>query len=134
MAETLPLLRTYLIGKTGITTAFGSSLTRIYVDRIDPKITTAYPFAIIRDISGGPDYAHDGAMPGTSFVQVDVYSDAQGTADSGRAAIEAEMSAYKGAMGAIAVGSCFVTNKRGSFDPDSRVFSRSLDLEIGQNG
>ena len=134
MAETLPLLRTYLISKAGIKAAFGSTLTRIYADRIDAKIVVSYPFAIIRDISGGPDYAHDGAMPGVSFVQDDDYSDAQGTADSGRAAIEAEMSAYKGAMGAITVGSCFVTNKRGNFDPDSRVFSRSLDLEIGQNG
>ena len=134
MAEILPIMRTYLIGKSGITTAFGSSLTRVYIDRIDPKITTAYPFAILRDINGGPDYAHDGAMPDTSYVQVDVYSNAQGTADSGRAAIEAEMSGYRGAMGAIAVGSCAVSNKRGSFDPESRTFSRSLDLKIGRNG
>jgi len=134
MAELLPIMRTYLLTKSGITTAFGSSLTRIYVDRIDPKITTTYPFAILRDITGGPDYAHDGAMPDTSFVQVDVYSDAQTTADSGRAAIEAELSAYKGAMGAITVGSSFVTNKRGDYDPGGRIFRRSLDVEIGQNG
>jgi len=134
MAELLPIMRTYLIGKSGITTAFGSTLTRLYVDRIDEKLTTTYPFAIIRDVAGGPSYAHDGDMPDTSFVQVDVYSDAQGTADSGRAAIEAELSGYKGSMGAIAVGSAFITNKRGSYDPDSRTFRRSLDVEIGQNG
>ena len=134
MAELLPSMRTYLIGKAGIKAVFGSTLVRLYVDRIDPRITTAYPFAILRDINGGPDYAHDGAMPDTNFVQVDVYSDAQSTADSGRAAIEAELSAYKGAMGAITVGSSFISNKRGDFDPDSRTFRRSLDVEIGQNG
>ena len=134
MADLLPNMRTYLISKAGIQTAFGSTLTRVYVDRIDEKITTTYPFAILRDVSGGPEYAHDGDMPGVGFVQVDVYSDAQSTADSGRAAIEAEMSAYKGAMSSVTVGSSFITNKRGNYDPDSRTFRRSMDIEIGQNG
>ena len=134
MAELLPNMRTYLIGKSGITDVFGATDTRIYVDRIDPKITTAYPFAILRDVTGGPGYAHDGALPDTSFVQIDVYSDAQSTADSGRTAIEAELSGLTGAMSNVTVGSSFVSNKRGDFDPESRRFRRSLDVQIGQNG
>ena len=134
MAELLPNMRTYLIGKAGITTAFGASLTRIYVDRIDSKITTAYPFAILRDIVGGPDYAHDGALVETGSVQIDVYSDAQSTADSGRLAIQTELSGLTGAMSNITVGHSFISNKRGDFDPDGRVFMRSMDVEIEQNG
>lgn len=134
MAEILPLMRTYLVAQAGVKAVFGSSLVRIYVDRIDESITVSYPFAIIRDITGGPAYAHSTVMPGFASVQVDVYSDAQGTADSGRAAIEAELSGYKGAMGAITVGSSFITNKRGDYDPDSRTYRRSLDVDIGQNG
>jgi len=134
MAELLPNMRTYLLTKSGITTAFGSSLTRVYVDRKDSKVTTAYPFAILRDIVGGPGYALDGALPETGSVQIDVYSDAQSTADSGRAAIQAELSALKGTMSGITVGSSFISNKRGDYDPESRVFRRSMDVQIGQNG
>jgi hypothetical protein len=132
MAELLPNMRAYLIVQAGITAVFGVSDTRIYVDRID--VTAVYPFAIIRDIDGGPDYAHDGALPDTGSVQVDVYSTAQATADSGRAAIETELSGFTGAMSSITVGSAFVSNKRGQHDPDAQVFMRSFDIEIGQNG
>ena len=134
MAELLPNMRTYLVSKAGVKSVFGASNVRIYVDRIDPKITTVYPFAILRDISGGPDYAHDGALPDRSFVQIDVYSTAQSTADSGRAAIETELSGLTGAMSCIPVGSSFISNKRGDRDPDIRLFRRSLDVEISQNG
>lgn len=134
MAELLPNMRAYLVAQAGITAVFSASNTRLYVDRIDPKITTAYPFAILRDITGGPDYTHDGALPDTGFAQIDVYSDAQTTADSGRAAIEAELSGYKGTMSGITVGSSFISNKRGDFEPESRIFRRSMDVEIGQNG
>jgi len=134
MAELLPNMRTYLIAKAGVKAVFGSTLVRLYIDRKDPKITTAYPFAILRDIVGGPGYAMDGALPETGSVQFDVYSDAQSTADSGRAAIEAELTAYKGTMSGITVGSSFISNKRGDFDPETRVFRRSMDVQIGQNG
>jgi len=134
MAELLPSMRTYLIAKAGIKAVFGSTLVRIYIDRIDPKITTTYPFAILRDIVGGPDYAHDGAMAETGSVQIDVYSTAQSTADSGRTAIQTELSALTGTMSSITVGSSFISNKRGDFDPVSRVFRRSMDVQIGQNG
>ena len=134
MAELLPNMRTYLLTKSGITTAFGATLTRLYINRKDPAITTTYPFAILRDIVGGPEYAHDGALPETGSVQIDVYSDAQSTADSGRAAIQAELSGLTGAMSGITVGSSFISNKRGDYDPESRVFRRSMDVQIGQNG
>ena len=134
MAELLPNMRAYLISKAGVKAVFGASNTRVYVDRINEKLTATYPFAIIRDITGGPEYAHDGAMPDRSFVQVDVYSQAQSTADSGRTAIESELSGYSGAMSGVTVGACFVANKRGNYEPESRTFRRSMDLEIRQNG
>ena len=40
MAELLPTMRTYLIAKAGVKTAFGSTLTRIYADRVDAKIVS----------------------------------------------------------------------------------------------
>lgn len=131
MAELESNLRTFLVSKSGVTNIFS---TRIYIDRTDPKITTVYPFAIIRTVTEAPSYAHDGAMPDTTLVQIDVYSKSKTTVNSGTTAIRAELSGYSGAMSGITVGSSFIINTRGDYDPDGRVFRRSTDVQIGQNG
>lgn len=134
MAELESNLRAYLIAQAGIKAVFGSTKTRIYVDRIDPKITVAYPFSIIRTVAEAPAYAHDGALPDTGIYQIDVYSDSKTTVNSGTTAIRDELTGFSGAMSNITVGSSFITNTRGEFDPDSRVFRRSTDVQIAQNG
>lgn len=135
MAEMESSLRTYLIAQAGITAVFGASLTRIYVDRIDPRIEPViYPFAILRTVDENPDYAHDGALPDNGIYQFDVYSDVKTTVNSGVTAIATELSALTGTVGSNTVGSSFISGKRGSYDPDGRVFMRSIDFIIGQNG
>ena len=134
MAELESSLRTFLVGKSGVTDIFGSSKTRIYIDRIDPKITVAYPFAIIRTVTEAPMYAHDGALPDTGVYQIDVYSDSKTTVNSGTTAIRAELSAFTGTMDQVTVGRSFIVNTRGDFDPDTRTFRRSTDVEISQSG
>ena len=135
MAKLESNLRTFLCSKSGVTTIFGATaVCRIYVDRQDPKITTAYPFAIIRTVTESPDYAHDGAMPDSSVVQIDVYSNSKTTVNSGTTAIRAELSGYRGAMSGITCGSSFIINTRGDYDPDAKLYRRSTDVEIGQNG
>lgn len=131
MAETLPNLRAYLLSVGAVSTIFG---TRIYVDHKDETITIAYPFSILRTVAEAPDYAHDGALPPSGLYQIDIYSDDITTAESGKAAIRTAVSAYKGAMSGITVGSSLITDERGDYEPDSRVFRRSIDLAIGQNG
>lgn len=134
MAELESNLRAHLIAQGGITAIFGSSNTRIYVDRIDPKITVTYPFAIIRTVAEAPDYAHDGALTDTGIYQIDVYSDSKTTVNSGTTAIRTELSGFTGALSSITVGASFIVNTRGEFDPDARVFRRSTDVQIAQNG
>ena len=134
MAELESNLRTFLIGKAGITAIFGSSDTRIYIDRIDPRITTVYPFAIIRTVFEAPAYAHDGALPDTGMYQIDVYSKEKDEVNSGTTAIRDELTGFSGAMSGITAGHSFIMNTRGDYDPDGRVFRRSTDVEIGQNG
>ena len=131
MAETTSNLRTYLLSVGAVSAIFG---TAIYVDRKDPRITTTYPFAIIRTATEKPDYAHDGALPPSGLYQIDVYSTSITTAESGKAAIRTAVSGYKGAMSNITVGSSFITDERGDYDPEEKVFRRSLDVAIGQNG
>lgn len=135
MAELESSLRTFLCGKAGVTAIFGATaVCRIAVDRWDPRLDTVYPYAIIRTVSEAPDYAHDGALPDTGVYQIDVYSDSKTTANSGTTAIRDELSGFSGTMDASTVGHSFVVNTRGDFDPASRVFRRSTDVEIGQNG
>ena len=131
MAELESNLRTFLLSKSGVSTIFS---TRIYIDRIDPRITTVYPFAIIRTITEAPMYAHDGALPDKGTYQIDVYSDDKTTANSGTTAIRAELTGYSGSMSGITAGASFIVNTRGDFDPDTRIFRRSTDVEISQNG
>lgn len=134
MAELESNLRAHLIAQGGITAIFGSSNTRIYVDRMDPKITVAYPFAIIRTVAEAPSYAHDGALPDTGIYQIDVYSDSKTTVNSGTTAIRTELSGFTGSLSSITVGASLIVNTRGGFDPDKRVFRRSTDVLIAQNG
>ena len=108
MAEIESSLVTYLIAQAGIKSAFGSSLTRIYVDRIDPRVTTEYPFAIIRTVFQTTPYAHDGALAVTTMVQIDTYSTSKTTVNSGATAIIAELSALTGTVGSNTVGSSFI--------------------------
>ena len=135
MAEIEESLRTYLCLQSGVTAIFGATaVCRIHVDRRDPKLTTAYPYAIIQTVTEAPLYAHDGALPDTGVYQIDVYSDSKTTVNSGTTAIRTELSAFTGAMSGVTVGRSFVVNTRGNFDPDTRTFRRSTDVQIAQNG
>lgn len=134
LAELESSLRTFLVGKTGVKAIFGTSPTRIYVDRIDEKLTAVYPFAIIKTVFEAPGYAHDGALPDTGLYQIDVFSDNKTTVNSGTTAIRNELSGYSGALGSVTAGHAFIMDTRGDVDSDGRVFRRSTDVEIGQNG
>lgn len=134
MADAEASLRTFLIAQAGVTAIFGASNTRIYIDRKDEAITPTYPYAIVRTVTEAPGYAHDGTLPDSTLFQIDVYSTAKSTSNSGAAAIRSELDGYSGTIGSITAGSCFITDTRGDFDPDSRLFRRSVDVQVSQNG
>ena len=136
MAEVETDIRTLLMTKAGVTSIFGASPnTRIHTDHKEfSLVEDNYPYAIIRTVTEAPDYVHDGALPVTGLYQIDIYSDVLSTAKSGFAAIKTEMSALTGTMGTSTVGHSFVTDIRGGFDPDVKIFRRSVDVEIGLNG
>ena len=135
MAEIESSIRTFLCGKSGVTNIFGATaVCRVYVDRVDPKITRIYPYAIIRTVTEAPMYAHDGALPDTGVYQIDVYSDSKTTVNTGTTAIRAELTGFSGTMDQVTVGRSFIVNTRGDFDPDTRTFRRSTDVEISQSG
>lgn len=135
MADIEANLKSYLCGKSGVTSLFGATaVCRIFVDRMHPSTTVAYPYAIIRTVQEAEEYAHDGELPATGLYQIDVYSSSKTTVNSGIAAIKTELSALTGTVGTAKFGHCFAMNTRGGFDPESNVFKRSTDYEIGQNG
>jgi len=131
MAELESNLRTFLLSKSGVNDEIS---TRLYVDRKDSRIVTAYPYAIIRTVQEAPGYAHDGALPDSGLYQIDVYSDSKTTVNSATTAIRAELTGFSGALSGVTAGAVFVTDTRGGFDPDVRVFRRSTDYQIRQNG
>ena len=135
MAEIKYSIRTYLCAQTGVTDIFGATADcRIHIDRKSDTEAATYPFAIIRTVTEAPDYAHDGALPDTGVYQIDIYSDAVLTADSGTTAIKTELSGFSGTMEDHTVGSSFIVNRRSDPVPDSKTFKRSLDVQIAQNG
>ncbi len=136
MAELEYSLITHLLTIGGVTAEFGiGTASRIYVDHRDERIKpTVYPFAIIRTVFENTAYAHDGALPDDSLIQFDVYSDDKLTVNSGVTALRTALSGFSGTMSSSNVGSIFVSNVRGSFDPESQVFVRSVDFQIAQDG
>jgi len=134
MADLEANLLTYLKTVGGVTAIYGASPTRIYIDRIDKRITVAYPYAIIRTVTEAPDYAHDGALPDRTLVQIDTYSDSKTTASAGPAALVTALSGYAGAMGTMSDVNSYIEDTRGGWFPEARVFRRSLDVAINQNG
>lgn len=134
MADIEANIITFLSAQAGVQAIFGSSPSRIYVERKDPAITTTYPYAILRTVTQAPDYAHDGSLPDSGLYQIDVYSDSKPTVNSGEAAISAELSGYSGSMGTATVGASFIEDVRGDFEPDDQNFRRSIDVSITQNG
>ena len=133
MADFEASLLAYLIAQSGIKAVFGSSNTRIYIDKIDERITPTYPFAIIRTVDETVEYAHDGELADSELMQIDVYSTSKTTANSGTLAIRNELSGLTGTMGSVTIGSAFVVDTRGVWNPDARVFLRSLDVQFAQN-
>jgi len=131
MAELEANLLTFMFSLSDITDIFS---TRIYVDRKDEAITTVYPYAILRTVTEAPGYAHDGDIPDTSLIQIDVYSDDKSEVNDGVTAIEDNLGGYTGTVGYLSVGRIFVTNVRGAYDPDVRVFRRSIDMQVSQIG
>jgi hypothetical protein len=131
MADVASNLRTYLVGKSGVTNILS---TRIYVDHVHEDITIEYPYAIIRTVDEVPDYAHDGALLPTGLYQIDVYSDSKTTAVTGATAIQTELSGTRGTVSGITAGHIFATRMADDYDTDIRIFRRSTDYEVGQNG
>lgn len=131
MAELEANLLTFMLSLSDITDVFSS---RIYVDRKDASIPTVYPYAIIRTVTEAPGYAHDGDLPDNTLIQIDAYSDDKSEVNAGVTAIEDNLGGYHGSVGYLSVGSIFVTDVRGGFEPDAQHFRRSIDMQISQIG
>ena len=132
MADAEANLITYLLTKSGVTSVFGASNTRIYIDRIE--VTAAYPYAIIRTVTEVTDYSLTAALKDRTLFQIDVYSTTKSTCNSGADAIKTALSGYSGTMGTMTAGHAFFVNTRGAFEPDAKLFRRSMDVEITQDG
>lgn len=134
MAASIDIVN-FLAGTAAVQAIFGASgNTRIFAVRLDPEATVAYPFAIVGTVVEESTYAHDGPLPDQGIYQIDVFSDALTTVNSGTAALRTALSGITGAVGTITAGHSFIGKVREIFDADARAYKRSFDVDLSQNG
>lgn len=124
MADLESSFRTLMLQGGAVASAIGS---RFHWDNLPDN--ESYPCVRAVTVTDPLNRTHNGTHGGRSLVQIDVYSDAKGTCNSAAEAIKTWIDNYKGAMGTYAV-TIQVKNTRGSFEPDSRLYRRLMEIEI----
>ena len=133
---------TYLKSRAALTALLGTGDNfRLYPQRVPPSPT--YPVVRYVVVSQPRTaYTHDnaGAPPaGTTIVRTRMQFDIWDSPDSEggyeavlavRAALVAELSGFKGVMGATSIQSCFIADSKDDFEPDSGSNRRTVDAVL----
>lgn len=123
----------HLTNDANVYAVFGN---RIWADRI-PDFpgggSQPYPYARLRVITSPQSYSHQGESGRTPLVQIDVYDDDIAGGDANAELIRVSLSGFKGQMGSVNVGRCFVDGPSGTWDETTRNYRRILEVSIGTN-
>lgn len=118
----------HFMNDADVTAVFGHRITG---DRIPD--TTSYPCARLRLITSPLSYSHGGDHTRTALVQIDVYSDSESDVDTGKEVIRDSIDGYRGAMGNMDIGYCFINYGPGQYDETMRRYWRVLEARIATN-
>ncbi len=113
-----------------------TSVYALFANRItgdDVPDGQAYPYAYLWEVTSPRQYHHGGPSGRVVLVQCDVISDTITGADEGKRVIETALSGFKGMMGDVSVGYCFVNTASIPKDADQIAYRRVLEIEIGTN-
>lgn len=128
MAEIIPNIITFLNNNATVFAFFANRITGDDVP--DGQI---YPYAYLWEVTSPQQYHHGGTSGRTALIQCDIVSDSQSQADEGKRVLFDALSGYKGMMGSVNVGYCFVVARSIPKDPDQLAYRRILELELGTN-
>jgi hypothetical protein len=113
---------------TAVLAAFGY---RITADKVpDGQL---YPNARIWLVSDPRTYHMTGPNVRKVLLQIDVYDETSVGVDANKKLIETALSGYRGVMGDLDVGRCFVKGGPGLWNAEARNHHRILEVEIGTN-
>jgi hypothetical protein len=133
MAEIKQALITHLNNDPNVSAAYSN---RIWADRV-PDLPGGgpqpYPYALIRVIASQQSYSHQGEVGRTPLTQIDVFDDDISSGDTNAEIIRKSLSGFKGQMGNVYVGRCFVNGPSGTWDGTVRNYRRILEVSIGTN-
>jgi len=128
MAEVKSNIIKHLMNDASVFAVFGNRITG---DDVPDGQT--YPYAYLWIVTSPQQYHHGGDSVRTVLVQCDVISDTITGADDGAQLIKTSLSGFRGQMGSMNVGYCFVNFRDVPKDPDQRAYRRIIEIEIGTN-
>lgn len=91
------------------------------------------PCARVREITSQQMYHHGGEGGRFVLLQVDVYSDTPGNANTASETIRSAFSGYKGMIGSLVAGMCKATIVYSNRDPETLRHVRIVEVEIPTN-
>lgn len=127
MAEIIPAIITFLNNDANVSALFAHRITG------DDVPDATYPYAYMWEVVSPRQYNYQGKSGRVVIVQCDIVSDTITGADEGKRVIETALSGYKGMMGDVNVGYCFVDTRSVPKDPDQLSYRRVLEISIGTN-
>jgi len=126
--ELIPNIITFLMLNPTVTTLFDRRITG---DDVPDGQT--YPYAYLWEVTSPQNYNHQGESGRVALVQCDVVSDTIIGADEAKRTIKSALSGYRGMMGDVNVGFCFVNEASVPKDADQKAYRRILELTLGTN-
>jgi hypothetical protein len=118
-------LRTLVLQNAAVASAIGN---RYHIDRI-PEEATTYPLVRAVNITDPFLRTHSGTFGGRATFQLDVYDNDQATRDTAADALVAWLDNYRGALGSYNA-TIQVKNRPGSWEAESRLYRRMIEIEI----
>ena len=128
MAEIIPNILAFLNNNESVKSVFANRITGD-----DVPDGQAYPYAYMWEVTSPQQYHFTGKSGRIVLVQCDVIDDDSAGVDLAKRTIFDALSGYKGQMGDVKVGRCFVSEASVPKDPDQKSYRRILEIEIGTN-
>jgi hypothetical protein len=126
--ELIPNIITFLMQNPTVTALFDHRITGI-----DVPDGQTYPYAYLWEPNSNRIYTHQGAGGREVLVQLDVVSDTIISCDEAKRTLEDALTGYRGMMGEVSVGKCFVNTTSVPKDADQKAYRNILEITIGLN-
>ena len=126
--EIIPNILTFLMLNTTVTALFGHRITG---DDVPDGQT--YPYAYMWEVVSPTQHHYKGGAGRIALIQCDVIDDDIAGVDLAKRTLFDALDGYKGMMGNVNVGYCFVNTASVPKDPDQQSYRRILEINVATN-